>query len=68
MNTTETGQYTQNRTTNTVFTAENLHPYYNYKISVAAVTVAMGPFSAALSQQTPQDGKQLESTQPQYHN
>ena len=57
MNTTETGQYTQNRTTNTVFTAENLHPYYNYNISVAAVTVAMGPFSAALLQQTPQDSK-----------
>jgi len=57
MITAETGQHIQNTTTNTAITAENLHPYYNYRISVAAVTVATGPFSEVLSQQTPQDGK-----------
>ena len=56
--TAETGQHIQLTTTNTTIAAENLHPYYNYRISVAAVTVATGPFSAVLSQQTPQDGKQ----------
>jgi len=61
--TAETQQHVQHTTTNAVFTAENLHPYYNYHISVAAVTVATGPFSEVLSQQTPQDGKYLESAQ-----
>ena len=61
--TAETQQHVQHTITNAVFTAENLHPHYNYHISVAAVTVATGPFSEVLSQQTPQDGKYLESAQ-----
>ena len=60
--TAETGQQTQLTTADTAITAENLHPYHNYRISVAAVTVATGPFSAVLSQQTPQDGMYCEST------
>ena len=54
--TAETGQQIQLTTADTLITAENLHPHYNYRISVAAITVATGPFSAVLSQQTPQDG------------
>ena len=54
---TETGQHMQFTTNNTTITAEGLHPYFNYHISVAAVTIAIGPYSEIYSLQTPQDGK-----------
>ena len=60
---TKTGQQIQRTTTNTAITAENLHPYYNYRISVAAVTVATGPYSAVHSLQTEQDGKHIYTHQ-----
>ena len=36
---------------------ESLHPFYAYRFSVAAQTVAMGPFSAAVTQKLPEGGK-----------
>ena len=53
----ETGQHIQLTTNNTTITAEGLHPYFKYHISVAAVTIAIGPYSEIYSLQTPQDGK-----------
>ena len=55
----ETGQYIQLTTNKTTITAGGLHPYYNYHISVAAVTIARGPYTKVYSLQTPQDGKQM---------
>ena len=57
----ETEQHFQLTTNDTTITAGNLHPYYNYHISVAAVTVAIGPYTEAHALQTPQDGKQMGS-------
>ncbi len=37
----------------------SLHPYYKYKVSVAAVTVAIGPFSNGVVIQTLEDGELL---------
>ena len=36
---------------------ESLHPFYAYRFSVAAQTVAIGPFSAAVIQKLPEGGK-----------
>ena len=36
---------------------ESLHPFYAYRFSVAAQTVAIGPFSAAVTQKLPEGGK-----------
>ena len=57
----ETGQHIQLTTNNTTITAENLHPFYNYHYSVAAVTIAAGPYTEAHVLQTPQDGKQMRN-------
>ena len=38
-------------------TIEELHPHYTYELSVAAVTVASGPFSNTTSFTMPQDGR-----------
>jgi receptor-type tyrosine-protein phosphatase Q len=35
----------------------NLHPFYNYTCSVAAVTIAPGPYSSTLLVTTLEDGK-----------
>ena len=35
----------------------NLHPYTNYSCRVAAITVAIGPFSPSVNITTDQDGK-----------
>ena len=56
----ETGQHIELTTKNTTITAEGLHPYYNYHLSVAAVTIAIGPYTRVYSLQTPQDGKQTK--------
>ena len=34
----------------------SLHPYYNYIISVAAETVAVGPYSSTIRQRTQESG------------
>ena len=57
----ETGQHIQLTTNHTTITAEGLHPYYNYHISVAAVTIAIGPYTEIYSLQTPHDGKQMKA-------
>ena len=35
----------------------DLHPFYTYQVSVAAVTVDAGPFSPTLTFTMPEDGK-----------
>lgn len=42
--------------TDASFVATALHPYYNYSYSVAAVTVAPGPYSDSIAVLTEQDG------------
>ena len=49
-----------------LFTAENsylrvspLHPFYTYTCTLAAVTVGLGPYSAPIVVQTPEDGNQI---------
>ena len=37
----------------------SLHPYYQYKVSVAAVTIATGPFSTPLSVTTKEAGNSI---------
>ena len=56
----ETGHHFQLTTNDTTITAESLHPYYNYHISVAAVTIAIGPYTEVHVLQTPQDGKKMD--------
>ena len=38
----------------------NLHPYYTYKVAVAAYTVALGPFTDQITVQTLEDGALLQ--------
>ena len=45
--------------TSTSLTLSDLHPAYDYSIEVAAVTIGVGPFSAAISVTTPDDGKKF---------
>ena len=44
-------------TTATSITIPDLHPAYDHSIEVAAVTISVGPYSAAISLVTPDDGK-----------
>ncbi len=37
---------------------DSLHPHYQYRFSVATVTVGTGPHSAPVTVQTEEDGKQ----------
>lgn len=45
----------------TSYLFHSLHPYYNYEIKVAAVTIASGPFSMTLTIQTLSDGMPLDN-------
>ena len=54
----QTGQNSSILSFNTVVTLGNLHPFYNYTITVAAYTVATGPSSTPLHIQTLEDGEQ----------
>ena len=40
----------------TAWNISNLHPYYTYTITVAAVTVGPGPYGVALTIRMPEDG------------
>ena len=44
-------------TDSTHTTLTDLHPFYTYSISVAAETVDIGPFTAEVTAQMPEDGK-----------
>ena len=41
----------------TEITIPNLHPFYQYFYSVAAITVALGPFTPGFITEMPEDGK-----------
>ena len=41
----------------TEITVQNLHPFYRYSYSVAAETVALGPFTPGSIIEMPEDGK-----------
>ena len=43
----------------TTFSLTDLHPFYEHSVSVAAVTVAEGPFSSPQSVQMPPAGAQF---------
>lgn len=34
-----------------------LHPHYTYQVSIAAVTIGVGPFTEAKTVRTPEDGE-----------
>ena len=52
----ETGNTVSRETTDLELTVAALHPYYNYELSVSAVTVSPGPYSDPLAVQTLEDG------------
>ena len=51
-----TGQLSLYTTTLHYITINSLHPYYNYTCEVAAYTIALGPYSDAVSIVTQPDG------------
>ena len=53
----ETGNNFTITSTNRRLTVTNLHPFYTYNVTVAAVTVSPGPFSQAVVFRTLQDSK-----------
>ena len=53
----ETKVNTNYSTINTTYTVTQLHPFYIYHCSVAANTIAIGPFSNATTIQTSQSGE-----------
>lgn len=54
---TETGRTFSVVTAQTTVTLSSLHPFYTYNCTVAAVTVDLGPFSAPVVLEMPEDGK-----------
>ena len=52
---TQTWLSTSNSSTN--ITVESLHPYYSYRVSVAAYSVGLGPYSLQTSVQMPEAGE-----------
>lgn len=53
----ETGRSITTMSFDTVTTLGNLHPFYNYTITVAAFTVDIGPSSVSVTVQTLEDGE-----------
>lgn len=49
-------QYTLTATA-TIVVFNNLHPYYNYECSVAAYTIALGPYSDVITVQLDEEGE-----------
>ena len=56
---TETDTTQQYETTTTHVVISSLHPDYTYEWSVAAVTVADGPYSITVNVTTPEDGENI---------
>lgn len=52
----ETANNTTVVTNNTSLNLTSLHPYYVYSITVAAETIAIGPFSSPIVIQMPESG------------
>ena len=55
----ETGRLLLFTAVNTSLSVSGLHPFYTYNCTVAAVTVGLGPYSASVVVQTPEDGNQI---------
>ena len=55
-NDTVTGEQTAGNNTVTTF-IDTLHPFYSYSFSIAARTIALGPFTASVIVEMPEDGK-----------
>lgn len=53
----QTGTTLDTMSSNTAVTLGNLHPFYNYTITVAAFTVDLGPPSTSITIQTLEDGE-----------
>ena len=53
---TETGSVFQLTSETNSLNISGLHPYYTYTITVAAVTIGPGPYSAAFTVTMPEDG------------
>ena len=45
----------------TTLSVPMLHPFYTYTCIVAAVTVGVGPYSATVEVEMPEDGKQVDN-------
>ena len=53
----QTNQSTTTTSTNTAAFLGNLHPFYDYDITVAAITIGAGPPSNSVIVQTLEDGE-----------
>lgn len=53
----ETGNFSLYTSFSTSIEISSLHPDYTYDIRVAAVTIAIGPYSAIVNITTPEDGE-----------
>ena len=53
----ESGTSYRENSTTTTYLVENLHPFYTYVFSVAAVTVAAGPISDSIILQTSENSE-----------
>jgi len=53
----ETGHIQNHTSKNDSFILHSLHPYYQYKIQVSAVTIGTGPFSSIVTFRTQEAGK-----------
>ena len=58
-NGTVTGDFWQQTVGNNTVTTfiDSLHPFYLYSFSIAAQTIALGPFTASVIVEMPEDGK-----------
>jgi len=52
----ETGSFYQLTSDSTTLNISGLHPFYTYNLTVAAVLFHLGPYSAVLTIQMPEDG------------
>ena len=52
----ETGSSFQQTSETTALYISNLHPFYTYTLTVAAVTIGPGPYGLVLTVQMPEDG------------
>ena len=63
----ETGRLLSFTTVNTTtLSVPTLHPFYTYTCIVAAVTVGIGPYSATVEVELPEDGKHVYSVSWKY--